>query len=167
MQTVIKEYGESILAAVVTVLVIGLIFGGLSLIGKLDVITGKIDTSLVQEAEASSETALKKHMDIPAANMDMSGEELVICGRQVSIPALIKVNGGRADKIHISHVYLLEGGDFDNEGYEVTDQVLSRTDQVLTFDTPGSYRLVVNVTDSNHVVSDYQVFVTAVERRNA
>ena len=48
----------------------------------------------------------------------------------------------------------------------MTDQVLY-DNETLTFEIPGNYRLVVNVTDSSRVVSDYQIFVTAVERRNA
>lgn len=173
MQTIIKEYGETILAAVVTVLVIGLIFGGLTLIGKLGVITGKIDNELVQDAEASSETALKKHMDIPAENIDMSEDVSVVCGQNIyhsrEGSRLIGLEKGGAEKIHISHVYLLRGGDYDNEGYDVTDQVLSiqtePSDSFLMFEMPGNYRLVVNVTDNSGVVSDYQIFVTAVQRR--
>ncbi len=168
MQTIIKEYGEAILAAVVTVLVIGLIFGGLTLIGRLGVITGKIETPLIQEAQASSEIALQKHMNIPADNIDMSDEVSVICGqyKHYGYDDLIRLKGGKAGHIHISHVYLLADESADTEGYDVTDQVL-HDNETLTFEIPGNYRLVVNVTDSSRVVSDYQIFVTAVERRNA
>lgn len=171
MQTLIKEYGESILAAVVTVLIIGLIFGGLTLFGMLGVITGRIETPLVQDVEASSETALKRHMDIPADNIDMSGEVSVICGKEIFYTEegneLIRLHNGSAKQIHISHVYLLDDGEVDTEGYDVTDQVLSVKDECLRFLIPGNYRLIVSVTDTGDVVSDYQIFVTAVERRNA
>lgn len=171
MQTIIKEYGESILAAIVTVLVIGLIFGGLALFGQLGVITGKIESPLVEEAEASSETTLRKHLAVRASNIDMSGEVSVVCGRTLHYDSpdseLIRLDSGSARDIHISHVYLLEGDRYDNEGYDVTDQVLFVKEKVLRFDTAGTYRLVVNVTDDKGIVSDYQVFVTAVERREA
>ncbi len=182
MQTVIKEYGESILAAVVTVLVTGLIFGGLALIGKLGVITGRIDTALTSEAMASSETALKKHLEIPAANIDMSSQQTVVCvtDKRIRADELVRLTNGRAAGLCISRVYLLAGEDrasiygdaettgdqvTDTEGYEVSDQVLDRDGQTLLFQTPGSYRLVVRVIDSSNVVSDYQLFVTAVRRR--
>lgn len=171
MQTIIKEYGESILAAVVTVLVIGLIFGGLAFFGQMGVITGKIDDPLAKEAKAASETALRQHMDIPASNIDMSGEVSVVCGEPIHYDEadseLFRLDNSRAKNIHISHVYLLEGDRYDNEGYDVTDQTLFSNEKVLRFDIAGTYRLVVNVTDSRSVVSDYQVFVTALDRRDA
>lgn len=174
LQTLIKEYGETILAAIVTAAIIGLIFGGLTLIGKLGVITGSIDTSLVQDAEASSEVALRSHMNIQSDNIDMSQDVTVVCGRDIYYARegseLIRLKKGSAKLIHISHVYLIEGDSSDNEGYDVTDQILhldaSYDDSYLRFIRPGNYRLVVSITDANDVVSDYQIFVTAVERRN-
>lgn len=169
MQAVIKEYGETIIASVVTVLIIALVFGGLAMIGKLGTITGEIDRRLVQEAEASSETALKKHMDIRADNIDMSGNVPVVCGKKIYYEQedsdLIGMKSGGATYIYISHVYLLTDYGGDNEGYDVTDQVLDREGSFLKFDIPGNYRLVVNINDRNRVESDYQLFVTAVERR--
>lgn len=173
MQTLIKEYGEAILAAVVSALIIGLIFGGLALTGKLGIITGSLDKGLIKEAKASSETALKKHMDVAADNMSMSGDVTVCCGRKIYYEKngqqLIGIKNGEAKRIHIVSAWLLKDNESDNEGYEVTDQILHESDDeesYLMFVKPGNYRLVVSVTDSENIVSDYQVFVTAVNRRN-
>lgn len=171
MQTLIREYGEAILAAIVMALIIGLVFAGLMLFGKMDIITGRIDDPLLQEAEASSETALKGHLDIEALNIDMSSDTEVVCGRQYFYKGrdrrLIGIRDGSVRTIHINHIYMLIGKE-DNDGYEVTDQVhvMTGDEPYLVFQVPGSYRLIVDVTDSHGIVSDYQIFVTAVERRD-
>lgn len=169
MQIVIKEYGEAILAAVVSVLVIGLIFGGLSMIGRLGAITGTLDKGIVKEAQAASEKQMKKHLDIPSDNISMSDGVLVKCGDKIFYKrpgSLIGLQKGQAKRVDIGRVYLLEGNS-DNEGYDVTDQVLkgSGDDSYITFDRDAGYRLIVNITDENNIVSDYQIFVTAVKRR--
>lgn len=118
---------------------------------------------------------MKRHMEAPADNIAMSGDVLVQCGRKIYYcndgSALIGLRNGKGGRIHISSVYLLRDGGSDDEGYNITDQVLHEgesedgADSYLEFLDCGNYRLVVNVTDGNNIVSDYQVFVTAVRRR--
>lgn len=174
MQTIIREYGHSIVQGIVFSTVIVLLITGLSLFGSMRLMSDGIDKGMIKAEAGSGEKALKSHLDKKSDNLAISGD--VYVGRDQRIyyekdsdENPIRLRNGNAKRIHINAVYLLRNNVEDNDGYEVTDQVLSEDmtgdSSYLSFKMPGTYRLSVSVTDSDSVVSNYQFFMHVGARR--
>lgn len=175
MQELIKEYGNSIISGVVFVLVVALIFTGLGLIFLTDKMAGVLDDGIIKAEAGDGEVALNARLQIPADNIAMEGDVYIGLYQKVYYErnggSLIGLKNGDARRIHINAVYLLRANDRYSDGYEVTDQVvhedLSGNDSYIEFNLPGTYRIISSVTDSNSIVSNYQLFVFADKRRGS
>ncbi|MGN0240839.1 MAG: hypothetical protein ACI4CS_04050 [Candidatus Weimeria sp.] len=172
MQTLIKEYGNSIISGVTFVLILALVFSGIGLFMLAGQMTGVIDSGTIKAEAEEGEKTLYDRLSVHADNIAM--EDMYI-GLYQKIyyerdgGRLICLKGGSAKRVHISSVFLLRENDRHSDGYEVTDQVvhedMSGNDSYLEFCLPGTYRIVTSVTDSNSIVSSYQVFVFVDKRR--
>lgn len=181
MQTIIKEYGHTLLQGAVFVLVIILVFAGLSLIGSMGRMTNSLDGGIIRAEAGSGEASVINDLQTAPDNIAMSGNVYVCRGERIYFEGeggsrLIGLKNGNASRIHINSVHLLRGEtdgalEYDYDGYDVTDQALTESadgNSYLCFKDSGNYRLVVSVTDANSVVSCYHIFVhVGVRRRGA
>jgi hypothetical protein len=172
MQALIKEYGNSIISGVTFVLMLALIFTGIGLFLFTDQLTGVLENGIIKAEAEEGEKALNDRLSIHADNIAM--EDMYI-GLYQKIyyerdgGSLIGLKDGNAKRVHINSVFLLRENDRHSDGYEVTDQVvhedMSGSNSYLEFNLPGTYRIVTSITDSNSIVSNYQIFVFVDKRR--
>lgn len=173
MHALINEYGNSIISGVTFVLIMALVFTGIGLFMLSGQMTGVLDSGIIKAEAEEGEKALGDRLSIHADNIAMQGDMKVGLYQRVyyerDTADLIGLKNGDAKRVHINSVYLLRENDRHSDGYEVTDQVvhvdMSGSDSYLEFNLPGTYRIVTSVTDSNSIVSNYQIFVFVDKRR--
>jgi lipopolysaccharide export LptBFGC system permease protein LptF len=174
MQALIREYGHSIITWTVFAAIVALIFTGLSFFSSAGLMTDTMDRGLIRAEAETGEKELQKKLDVKADNIAMAGDTYVGIRQKLYYEkngddSLIKLKNGKAERIHINAVYMLKGEEEYSNGYEVTDQVVHEdmdgNDSFMEFTMPGCYRITLSVTDSESVVSNYQLFIHAGKRR--